>query len=134
MKKKYVIALSLLMVILLIYFVPIMLAKGHAKPLFGDFDMGSKCMGGHEIFLLLEKDRCYQSCPGHDDKIDWGVISRGVDSVTIYSADGVTPWARVDYSGTEHFITYTEDGERRSLPQVVSPWRLRLSYYFSGDH
>ncbi|MBK1856606.1 hypothetical protein JO972_16700 [Verrucomicrobiaceae bacterium 5K15] len=134
MKKKYVIAISLVGLLLLVYVIPIIVAKSRARPLMGHFDLESKCMGGHEIFLLIENGRYYFDCPGHNEKDDMGRVARSGDSITLLGLHDDLPWARVDWNGSKHSITFIKDGENQDLPQVVSPWRLRLPYYISRDH
>ncbi|YCM43085.1 hypothetical protein V2O64_17395 [Verrucomicrobiaceae bacterium 227] len=132
MKKKIIITLIGLTVIFsLAYFVPILLAKSQAEPLYGNFDIGNRCPDGHEIFLLLEENDSSRYCPGHRDKSEFLKIERTKDEVILLESDSLTPVARISYDGSTHYVTsLTSDRSSEELKQVVSPWRLWLPTKF----
>jgi hypothetical protein len=105
------------------YIVPRLVSASNARPLYGNFDMGMKCMGGHEIFLYLDGSGAYENCPGHRDMSPMGPIARSAASVTILHAKDSTPWLRIDYDGSVHQVTRVRDGRVYDLPQVSNPWR-----------
>lgn len=45
-----------ILVLALVYLVPIVVSSSKARPLYGDFDIGTWCVGGHEIFLHLGEE------------------------------------------------------------------------------
>ena len=127
MKRKILIGSGLVVLLgSLGYLVPRLVSAANARPLYGNFDMGMKCMGGHEIFLYLDGTQAYQHCPGHRDMEPMGSITRSADSVTILHAKDGTPWLRIDYDGTSHRATRVRDGQLYPLPQVNNPWRTWL--------
>jgi hypothetical protein len=135
MKKKKILIASGVMMLSggIAYMVPRAVGAAKARPLHGNFDMGLKCMGGHEIFLYLDGSRAYQHCPGHRDMSPMGPITRTGDSVTILHANDGTPWLRIDYDGTHHKATRVKDGRRCDLPQVNNPWRTWLPKFFPEE-
>lgn len=127
MKRKILIGSGLVVLLgSLGYLVPRLVSAANARPLYGNFDMGMKCMGGHEIFLYLDGTQAYQHCPGHRDMEPMGSITRSADLVTILHAKDGTPWLRIGYDGTAHKATRVRDGQSYPLPQVNNPWRTWL--------
>jgi hypothetical protein len=127
MKNKLFIAVIVLSLIgTLGYTIPCIFAMSKARPLYGNFDMGLQCMGGHEIFLFLDETLAYKNCPGHREMDPMGPIVRGKESLTIFRSDGKTPWLRIDYEGSRHKVTSSEIGWPNELPQVANPWRTWL--------
>ena len=125
MKRKLAIAATVIgLLSAIVYFVPIFVSSAKAQPLYGNFDRGMKCMGGHEIFLFLEQDKAFGHCPGHRDMILIGPVERSANSVTIYRKH--VPWYRVDLDGSDHTLVYLNDPSTQELPQVNNPWRTWL--------
>lgn len=109
--------------LILVYIVPILVSSSRSQPLYGNFDMGMKCMGGHEIFLFLGEDEAFQHCPGHQDMSLMGRIERDGNSVTIHRKHDDAPWCRVDFDGSDHSLVYLDDSSRHDLRLVSNPWR-----------
>jgi hypothetical protein len=108
------------------YLVPRLVAASKARPLYGNFDIGLRCMGGHEIFLYLDETHAYENCPGHRDLDPMGPVVRTSDSLTILHSEDGTPWLRINYDGSRHMLTNAEKGWSKFLPQVANPWRTWL--------
>jgi hypothetical protein len=127
------VTIVLALFLVLVYFVPISVSSFRSQPLYGNFDMGMKCMGGHEIFLFLEEDEAFEHCPGHRDMSLMGRIERTGDSITIYQKHDDAPWCRVDFDGSEHSLVFLKDSSRHDLPQVNNPWRTWLPRLLPED-
>jgi len=131
MKRKRLIAGAILGVVVVIgYWLPRIIAKAESRPLHGDFDIGMRCMGGHEIFLLVDESHACQHCPGHRDTKLIGTLLRSPESVTIIDVNHQAPWLRIDHDPTGHKITFLRDGKVENLPQVNNPWRTWLPSLF----
>ncbi len=105
MRRKPVIVLAIVGLIFVpVYLAPIIASASNAKPLYGYFDIGSVCMGGHETFLILEEDLVFTYCPGHRDKNQIGRIARHESQVTIYPLEGDEPVFRIHYDGSNHHV------------------------------
>lgn len=127
MKRKLVIvAIVIGLLSVIVYIVPIVVASSKARPLYGNFDIGMKCMGGHEIFLYLDEDEAFKHCPGHRDMSLMGRIERDGHSVTVHRKHDDAPWCRVDLDGSDHSLVFLDDSSRHDLPQVNNPWRTWL--------
>ena len=137
MKKCIVIVIgALLLAVTAVFFGTWIYLKSQAQPLYGNFDVGMKCMGGHEIFLDLEFSHAYQNCPGHRDRKLIGRIVRTKDSATIIDLRDSTPWLRIEWNGTTHSVSVIEKPDSQSTigmisasqttNQVNNPWRLWL--------
>ncbi|GAA5479730.1 hypothetical protein [Haloferula helveola] len=109
-----------------VYLIPRWVAASRARPLYGNFDIGLRCMGGHEIFLFLAETRAYDNCPGHRSLDSPAEVIRTETSVTILNSRDQTPRLRIDYDGSRHTITSIERGWTEDLPQVSNPWRTWL--------
>ncbi len=117
--------------------------KSRARPLFGIFDIGSHCMGGHEIFLTLEETAAFDECPGHRSKKHIGRIERTGNEVIVHRLKDDAPYLRISWDGTGHSLTYNdrprasaspdEQLRRIPLPQVTNPFRTRLPRYLPED-
>jgi hypothetical protein len=131
MRRRILIGIGMMVLLgSLGYVVPRVVSASAARPLYGNFDMGLKCMGGHEIFLYLDGTQAYEHCPGHRDMEPMGPITRTADSVTILHAKDSAPWLRIDYNGTAHKVTRVRDGRLYDLSQVNNPWRTWLPTLF----
>jgi hypothetical protein len=117
------VTMFLALFLVLVYIVPILVSSSRSQPLHGNFDMGMKCMGGHEIFLYLDEDEAFEHCPGHRDMSLMGRIERDENSVTIHRKHDDVPWCRVDLDGSDHSLVFLDDSSRHELPQVNNPWR-----------
>ena len=127
MKRRLLIAVVVIVLLgALGYVVPRLVAESKARPLYGNFDMGLRCVGGHEIFLYVDETHAYENCPGHRDLDLIGSVIRSEDSFSIQRAKDSTPWVRVDYDGSRHMATSEEKGWTEELPQVANPWRTWL--------
>ena len=127
MKRRLLIAVAVIVPLgALGYLGPRLVAASKARPLYGNFDMGLRCMGGHEIFLYLDETQAYENCPGHRDLDPMGPVVRAKDSLTILHTKDSTPWLRIDYDGSRHTVTSAEKGWSEDLPQVANPWRTWL--------
>lgn len=114
-----------------------------ARPLYGDFDMGLKCMGGHEIFLRLEEHEAFNNCPGHRDKDLIGKLERTGNSAIILRKKDNIPWMRVDWNGSFHSLVFLQSRNSSTLegmaskltplPQVTNPFRTKLPRYLPED-
>ena len=125
MKRKTIIRAGLIIGLLLtlVFFVPIVIANANSRPLYGDFDMGVQCMGGHEIFLHLDEDEAFDNCPGHRDMTAVGRVERSGNSVTIHRPKDDIPWCRVNLEGSNHTFTFLSSNSTHDIPQVNNPWR-----------
>ena len=121
---KMTIVLGLPLVV--VYFTPILVSSSKSQPLYGNFDMGMKCMGGHEIFLYLEEDSAFQHCPGHRDMSLMGPVTRSTNSATIHLNRSGTPWWRVDLNDSDYALVFLDDSSTHELSQVNNPWRTWL--------
>ena len=127
MKRTILIAVGVIVLVGgLGYFIPRLISVSTARPLYGNFDRGIQCMGGHEIFLFLDETQAYKHCPGHRNLDPMGPITRTASSVTIHNVDDNTPRLRIDYTISGHTITSATEGWSESLPQVSDPWRTWL--------
>jgi hypothetical protein len=134
MKKKLVkIASVVALLLVIIYFVPVLVARSKARPLYGDFDMGVQCMGGHEIFLRLDEEKAFDNCPGHRDLRSVGRVERTNNSITIHRTHDDVPWCRVDFDGSDHSFTFLTTNSTRDLPQVSNPWRTWLPRFLPEE-
>jgi|GEM_PF-6368176 len=110
--------------------------RSQCQPLYGNFDIGTKCMGGHEVFLDLDTRYAYYNCPGHRDRRKIGNLVRAKDSVTIFNARDDSPFYRIDWDGSAHSLSFLKmrDSDsvkddvpvRRAISQVTNPSRLWL--------
>lgn len=137
MKKRIVITVCVLsLTAIVIFFCVWTYTKNQTKPLYGNFDIGMKCMGGHEIFLDLETSNAYENCPGHRDRKRINRVVRTRNSVTILDPRDDLPWFRVDWNGSVHSLSFLKRPDSQSLMgmipirgpihQVTNPWRLWL--------
>lgn len=127
MNRRILITVAVIMSLgLLGYIVPCLVAALKARPLYGNFDMGLRCMCGHDIFLYLDETQANENCPGHPDLNPMGPVVRAKDSLTILHSEDGTPWLRIDYDGSRHTVTSAEKGKSEDLPQVSNPWRTLL--------
>jgi len=62
--------------------------KSRARPLYGVFDIDSRCIGGHESFLTLEETAAYDDCPGHRIKKNIGRVERSGNEAIVHSLRG----------------------------------------------
>ena len=127
MKRRVLIVVGLIVLLSGFgYLTPRLVAASKARPLYGNFDMGLRCMGGHEIFLFLDETQAYENCPGHRDLDPMGPITRTANSLTILNSRDSTSWLRIDYDGSHHTVTSATKGWTEDLPQVANPWRTWL--------
>lgn len=136
MKKPLVIAISLAVIGIAGYLVPLLHAARQAQPLNGIFDVRMKCMGGHEIFLELEGDSAFDNCPGHRERKERARIIRDATSATIIDPRDGQPWFRIEWDGARHSLIFIKQPDTQSvfgmipvrgeIHQVTNPWRLWL--------
>lgn len=111
----------------MIYSVPRLLAARDARPLHGYFDVGLRCMGGHEVFFYLDGDSFYEHCPGHRDTRLTGRAMRSASSVTEISKIGrmqrIRVGWRMDYDAKHDRHVLWLRGEPHVVYQVNNPWR-----------
>jgi len=125
-RKRWIIFGVTILVLATIYFVPIIVSSLKARPLYGDFDIGTKCMGGHEIFLHLGEEQCFEHCPGHRDFSQNGWMSRNENEVAVRALEGGEVFYRIVFDGKKHFIVNEKTSHREELKQVNNPWRTWL--------
>jgi hypothetical protein len=117
---------SVILVVSIGFFAPIQFATSKSRPLYGNFDIGIRCMGGHETFLYLDEAHAYYHCPGHRDMKAMGRIVRSKDSLVIFRLRDNTAWLRVDHDGNRHRVTSMDKGWSEEFKQVSNPWRTWL--------
>ncbi|HEX7260200.1 MAG TPA: hypothetical protein VF258_00135, partial [Luteolibacter sp.] len=83
MKKTIFVLVTLLITTSLVYVSPRIWSSRSARPLEGIFDVGMKCMGGHEGFLELIGDEAFDNCPGHRQRKKVADVVRDSDSATV---------------------------------------------------
>lgn len=133
MKRKILLTTIMVgLLSLIVYFVPIIVASMKARPLYGNFDIEMKCMGGHEIFIYLGEYEAFQHCPGHRDMDPMGRIERHEGYVIIHDKMDDTPWIRVFLEGSDHSIIFLDKTSSHELPQVNNPWRTWLPKILPG--
>lgn len=130
-RKHYIILTVFLLAVSLVYFIPVILAKSRAVPMYGMFDLGGGCMCGHHLFIVLEDDAAYQYTPGHNDREYMGRVERDGDTLKIYLDWSVDKYWQVQYDGREHTVVTRENGEAYPFPQVNNPWREWVPLWFS---
>jgi hypothetical protein len=130
-KRRITFALSILVVVALVFILPWVYSWSQAKPLYGLFDVGNECMGGHEIFLELEADQAFENCPGHRFRKPVGPVERTSNSVVIDRGKNIK--MRVEWNGTNYTLEFSfPPGAKPSLEepltiyQVHNLWRLWL--------
>ena len=134
MKRKRVrIAMAIGLLSVLVYFVPIWISSAKARPLYGDFDLDVRCMGGHEIFLHLDEDEAFDHCPGHRDMRSLGRIERSANSVTVRRKKDDAPLYRVDFKGGNHSLNFLRGSPPHDLPHVNNPWRTWLPRFLPEE-
>lgn len=132
MKRRFLLSIAVIVPLGAIgYLVPRLIAVSKVRPLYGNFEIGSRCMGGHEIFLYLDETQAYESCPGHRNLDLMGSVVRTKDALTIFHSKDGTPWLRIAYDGSRHTVTSVEKGWSKDLPQVANPWRTWLPKFWS---
>lgn len=109
----------------------------------GNFDMNLECMGGHETFLLLEKDAAYEHCPGHREKKRIGRIERKSNSATVFDDRDNQAWVKISWIANNHTITLLKKSDvssmiglspvRSDLNQVNNPLRVWIPSLLPGD-
>ena len=126
--KRLLFRLTLIIgiVSVVVYSVPVFVSSFKSRPLYGNFDIGMKCMCGHETFLHLEEDEAFEHCPGHRDMSVLGRIERHKNSVTIHRKEDDAPWCRVESKDNNHSLVFLKDSSAQDLPQVNTPWRTWL--------
>jgi hypothetical protein len=134
MKRKLaIIATVIVLLSLIVYAIPIFVSMSKSRPLYENFDIGSKCMGGHEIFLYLDDDKVFTHCPGHREMSPLGRIERSEDSVTVYPLGVDEPFFRIDFDGSDHTFVGLNEDSVTELPQVNNPWRTWLPRFFPEE-
>jgi hypothetical protein len=136
MKKGILISLGLIVIGVLTYAIPRIQAARSAQPLHGLFDVGMKCMGGHEIFLELADDVAYDNCPGHRERKKVARIVRDESTATVMDPRDDRPWFRIEWNGSQHSLVFLKHPDSQSIfgmipvrgeiRQVNDPWRLWL--------
>jgi len=130
MRKHMKIAIAIVLVAVFFYVGPIVYGWVTSKPMYGCFGGESRCMCGHEFFILLEEDKAYYYVPGHDDKSYAGDVVREDNKALISYIDSAEPRAILSYEEGKHFYTSLQKDEVRcELPQVTNPWRTIFPLY-----
>lgn len=143
--KERIASITVLMTIgaLVAYFSAWAYNKSHSRPLYGLFDVGMKCMGGHEIFLELDSNDAFANCPGHKDRSRVGRIIRTATSVMVVDPRDDSPWFRIDWDGTGHSLSFVKRPDsgstmgmipiRGPIHLVTNPWRVWIPRLLPGD-
>ena len=142
-KSFWVGAAVILAIAIAAYLTTWIVIKYRSQPLHGTFDVGMKCMGGHEIFLDLESGDAYDACPGHRSRDRIGKVVRNNNSATIIDSRDGAPWIRIDWDGSSHSLSFLKVPDSTSLMgmiplrghvhQVTSPWRLWAPRFFPEE-
>ncbi len=134
MKKTILVLVTLLVIASLVYVIPQIGPSRSARPLEGVFDVGMKCMGGHEGFLELSGDAAFDNCPGHRQRKKVAEVVRDSDSATVIDPRDGKPWFRISWDGSKHSLEFLKRPDSQSwfgmipvrgeIKQVTNPWRL----------
>ena len=134
-KKRFLLLKRLLVIGLIpivIYFIVIFMSKIQSKPLLGHFKIGEDfvCVCGHESFTLIENDRYYDFCPGHNDKYLCGKIVRKKGKVHFVDKEGKIIYT-LRWNGKKHYEIH--NGKKKNVEQVNNPWRTWLPWIESDE-
>lgn len=130
--KRIILAVAIVLFAAIGYVIPIIVSSSNARCLYGNFDIRTKCMDGHEVFLCLEEDKAYENCPGHQSKDPIGRVERTAHSATVFWKDTDDPFYRVDYRESTYTLVFPDDSSRHTIHQVNNPWRTWLPRFLLG--
>ena len=132
MKKRIkIIGLIFIAVPLLVWCIPLLIARTQTEQLEGSFLVGH-CACKHEIFYLIEDGKAYDFCPGHKEKKLIGAVVTLGNHLTAYRGSSGTSDFELKLEGSVHYLRFPniKENEWFQVEQINNPWRTSLRSYF----